>query len=67
MEKADRFLISNGIDQTYQYHLSGDHENAFNFASLVLWRVDRHKSWLTEAETLFIDSCLKAKPKRRAQ
>jgi predicted S18 family serine protease len=67
MERENRFLISEGIDQTYQYHLSGDYKNAFNFASLVLWRVDRHQSWLTEAETLFIDSCLKAKPKRRAQ
>ncbi len=60
-----RFLISDSIRQTVEYARSGQKENAFNFASLVVWRVDQYKSWLTDIEAAFIDKCLQFKPSRR--
>jgi len=35
---------------------------AFNFASLVVWRVDQNKLWLSESEDIFISLCLAFKP-----
>lgn len=60
-----RFLITDSIRQTSEYVKAGDKESAFNFASLVVWRVDQYKSWLTDLESAFIDKCLKFKPTRR--
>lgn len=60
-----RFLITDSIRQTSEYVKAGDKESAFNFASLVVWRVEQYKSWLTDLEAAFIDKCLKFKPTRR--
>jgi hypothetical protein len=60
-----RFLISDSLRQTMEFVHAGDRESAFNFASLVVWRVDQYKSWLTDSESAFIDKCLHQKPIRR--
>ena len=60
-----RFLISDSIRQTVEYARSGQKENAFNFASLVVWRVEQHKAWLTDAESAFIDNVLATTVRRR--
>lgn len=60
-----RFLITDSIAKTVEHHANGDQESAFNFASLVAWRVEQYQSWMTEKETAFIDRCLKFKPHRR--
>lgn len=61
----ERFLISDSVRQTLDHAKAGDKEMAFNFASLVVWRVDQYKSWLTDKESAFIDKCLQFKPTRR--
>lgn len=60
-----KFLITDSIRQTADHAASGDKESAFNFASLVVWRVNQYKSWLTDIESAFIDKCLQFKPTRR--
>lgn len=58
------FLITDSIAKTVQLVRVGDLESAYNFASLVVWRVQQHGSWMTEFETAFIDKCL-VKPRRK--
>jgi len=66
METASsRFLISDSIRQTVEYARLGEEENAFNFASLVVWRVDQYGSWLTDSESAFINTILSAPSRRR--
>lgn len=60
-----RFLISDSLRQTIDHVRSGNKEQAFNFASLVVWRVGQYSSWLTDKESAFIDKCLQFKPTRR--
>lgn len=57
------FLISDSIAETLRHAESGDSESAFNFASLVVWRVDHHKAWLSDGEWIFINHCLGTRPK----
>ena len=59
---TDKFLISDTVQQTWTYSNAGDQEMAFNFASLVVWRVDQNKLWLSESEDMFISLCLAFKP-----
>lgn len=65
MESSSRFLITDSVAETLKFYESGDRENAFNFASLVVWRVDRYQSWLTVSESEFIDLCLAYKTVRK--
>ena len=59
---SERFLITDTVHQTWEYSQSGDQEMAFNIASLVVWRVDQNKLWLSESEDMFISLCLAFKP-----
>lgn len=65
METSSRFLITDSIHQTVQFVRLGEQENAFNYASLVVWRVEQYKSWLTDSETEFIDRVLSTPSRRR--
>jgi len=62
-----RFLITESILQTLRLAESGQTEAAYNFASLVVWRVDHHKSWLTDGEWIFINHCLGHPPRPKAR
>jgi hypothetical protein len=64
MERS-RFLISESVNRTWELVQAGKKEDAFNFASLVLWRVEHHQSWLTDKELHFISLCLAFRPRRR--
>jgi hypothetical protein len=63
--ESSRFLITDSIAKVAEYVSNGDKESAFNFASLVVWRVGQYESWMTDNESAFIDKCLKFKPRRR--
>lgn len=65
MWRSSTFLITDSINQTRKHSEIGDTETAYNYASLVMWRIDYHKSWLTDGENIFITHCLQYPPKKK--
>lgn len=60
-----RFTITDTVSEVLRCLKESDTEMATNYASLVLWRVEHHGSWLTDNEHDLVAKLIPDPPKAR--
>ena len=60
-----RFTITDTVSEVVRCLKENDTEMAGNYASLVLWRVEHHGSWLTDSEHSLVAKLIPNVPKAR--
>ncbi len=60
-----RFTLTDTVAEVVDAVNASDTEKAFNFAHLVLWRVEHHGSWLTDREEHLVANVINDPPKAR--